>query len=151
MKNKHSLKQYYQQDKLEVGLDEAGRGCLLGPVCVAGVIWLDKDPREDIIIKDSKKYSEKKRTECYDYIKENCIAYSIQMLSNEDIDYMNKSFLFFCFFVLRFCYINILFSSLPVMQGVMRHVHNAQIQMAIGVDGICYAVPACFDSLGKIP
>ena len=65
----------------------------------------------------------------------------------------DKSFAahFFCFFVLRFCYINILFSSLPVMQGVMRHVHNAQIQMAIGVDGICYAVPACFDSLGKIP
>ena len=49
---KTELKQYYQPDKLEVGLDEAGRGCLFGPVCVAGVIWLDEDPRTDIIIKD---------------------------------------------------------------------------------------------------
>ena len=86
---KTELKQYYQPDKLEVGLDEAGRGCLFGPVCVAGVIWLDEDPRKDIIIKDSKKYSEKKRTECYDYIKDNCISYSIQMISNKDIDKKN--------------------------------------------------------------
>ena len=38
-----------------VGIDEAGRGCLLGPVCVAGVIWVDKDPDESMVIKDSKK------------------------------------------------------------------------------------------------
>ena len=51
------LKQYREEGKIEVGLDEAGRGCLLGPVCVAGVIWLDKDPDETIVIKDSKKMS----------------------------------------------------------------------------------------------
>ena len=33
------LKPYYEEDKLEVGIDEAGRGCLFGPVCVASVIW----------------------------------------------------------------------------------------------------------------
>ena len=32
------LKQFYEKDKIEVGIDEAGRGCLLGPVCVAAVI-----------------------------------------------------------------------------------------------------------------
>ena len=59
------LKQYLEKDKLEVGIDEVGRGCLFGPVCVAGVIWLDKDPVDsniykDYFIKDSKKCSEKK-------------------------------------------------------------------------------------------
>ena len=34
-----NLEQYKQKDSIEVGLDEAGRGCLLGPVCVAGVVW----------------------------------------------------------------------------------------------------------------
>ena len=38
------LKQYHKKDDIEVGLDEAGRGCLFGPVCVAGVIWLNEDP-----------------------------------------------------------------------------------------------------------
>ena len=51
---KNILKQYQEEGKLEVGLDEAGRGCLFGPVCVAGVIWLNEDPENCIEIKDSK-------------------------------------------------------------------------------------------------
>ena len=35
------MEQYYERDKLEIGLDEAGRGCLLGPVFTAGVILND--------------------------------------------------------------------------------------------------------------
>ena len=86
------LKQFYEKDKIEVGLDEAGRGCLFGPVCVAGVIWLDEDPIQDdkdYEIKDSKKVSEKKRTLLKDYIKDNAIAYSIQLIHHEDIDKYN--------------------------------------------------------------
>jgi ribonuclease HII len=83
------LKQYREEGKIEVGLDEAGRGCLLGPVCVAGVIWLDKDPDETIVIKDSKKYSEKKRIICNEYILNNCISYSINMVDNNEIDEKN--------------------------------------------------------------
>jgi ribonuclease HII len=86
---KTNLHQYKEENNIEVGLDEAGRGCLLGPVCCAGVIWVLKDPRDDIIIKDSKKYTEKKRIQCYDYIKENCIDSSIQLISNEEIDKKN--------------------------------------------------------------
>ena len=41
------MKQYYEPNKLEVGIDEAGRGSLLGPVCVAAVIMNDIN---DIII-----------------------------------------------------------------------------------------------------
>ena len=55
------LEQFYEPDKIELGLDEAGRGCLFGPVCVAGVIWVNEDPNPDLEIKDSKKMSEKKK------------------------------------------------------------------------------------------
>jgi ribonuclease HII len=48
---------YYEDDKIEVGLDEAGRGCLFGPVFTAGVIW-NGEKNDDII--DSKLISKKK-------------------------------------------------------------------------------------------
>ena len=87
------LKQYLDESKLELGIDEAGRGCLFGPVCVAAVIWpkqdplyLDKEPPE---IKDSKKVSEKKRLVLKDYIETHAIAYSVQFLTHEEIDSMN--------------------------------------------------------------
>ena len=86
------MKQFYEKDKIEVGLDEAGRGCLFGPVCVGAVIWLDEDPIKDdknYEIKDSKKVSEKKRTLLKDYIKDNCIAYNIQLIHHNDIDKYN--------------------------------------------------------------
>jgi len=83
------LKQFYEKDKIEVGLDEAGRGCLFGPVCVAGVIWLDEDPNPELEIRDSKKVSEKKRTLLKDYIKDNAIAYSIVLVDHDDIDKYN--------------------------------------------------------------
>ena len=58
------LKQYLDESKVELGIDEAGRGCLFGPVCVASVIWPKQDPlfndKEPPEIKDSKKVSEKK-------------------------------------------------------------------------------------------
>ena len=83
---KNILKQYQDKDQLEVGLDEAGRGCLFGPVCVAGVTWLDEDPEHCIEIRDSKKCTEKHRLKCYDTIIEHSKAYSIQMIDNDAID-----------------------------------------------------------------
>ena len=84
--SKKELKQYYKEGQLEVGLDEAGRGCLFGPVCVAGVVWLDEDPDPSIQIKDSKKCTEKYRDKCYEYIIDNSIAYSVCMIDNDKID-----------------------------------------------------------------
>ena len=84
--SKKELKQYYKEGQLEVGLDEAGRGCLFGPVCVAGVVWLDEDPEPSIQIKDSKKCTEKYRDKCYEYIIDNSIAYSVCMIDNDKID-----------------------------------------------------------------
>tara|TARA_B100000902_G_scaffold366371_1_gene388093 strand:- start:384 stop:1013 length:630 start_codon:yes stop_codon:yes gene_type:complete len=87
--NKNILQQFHKENQDEVGLDEAGRGCLFGPVCVAGVIWPDKDPDETIILKDSKKCSEKYRNKCYDYIINNAKSYSIQLIHHDEIDKKN--------------------------------------------------------------
>ena len=82
----------YSKDKIEVGLDEAGRGCLAGPVCVASVIW-PKDLNEVEeglpIIKDSKKVSKKNRAILKDYIEANAIDWNVELFSNEKIDNLN--------------------------------------------------------------
>ena len=80
------LKQFYEPDKIELGIDEAGRGCLFGPVCVASVIWLDEDPNPDLEIRDSKKMSEKKRNILRTYILDNSISSSVNFIDNETID-----------------------------------------------------------------
>lgn len=71
------------------GMDEAGRGPLAGPVCVACVIMpLDEN---DIIegINDSKKLSEKKREELFVKIKQKALDYSVVFIDNERIDEIN--------------------------------------------------------------
>lgn len=56
---------YQYEDKVELGIDEAGRGCLFGRVYIAGVILpnniLELVDEEDIVIKDSKKMSKKNK------------------------------------------------------------------------------------------
>jgi len=83
------LEQYFEKDKIELGIDEAGRGCLFGPVVVASVIWSDKDPEPSLEIKDSKKCSVKKRKELREYIEKNAISYSVQFIDNNEIDKNN--------------------------------------------------------------
>ena len=87
------LKQYLDESKIEVGIDEAGRGCLFGPVCVAAVIWPKQDPvfNHNITpeIKDSKKVSEKKRLILKEYIETHALAYSVQFIDHLEIDKTN--------------------------------------------------------------
>ena len=83
------LKKYHTENILEVGIDEAGRGCLFGPVCIGAVILKDSDDPLMNEIKDSKKLSEKKKNILYDFIKNNSIAYSVQFLNHEEIDKYN--------------------------------------------------------------
>ena len=69
------------------GIDEAGRGPLAGPVCVAAVIL---PPHLEIPgLNDSKKLSDKRRRELMPVIKEQAIAYGIGMASHEEIDQIN--------------------------------------------------------------
>lgn len=69
------------------GADEAGRGPLCGPVCCAAVVLPADFECDDI--NDSKKISEKKREKLFELILENAVAYSIQMVSPQEIDEIN--------------------------------------------------------------
>ena len=69
------------------GADEAGRGPLCGPVCCAAVVLKPDFVCDDI--NDSKKISEKKREKLFDIIIENSLAYSIVMVSPQEIDRIN--------------------------------------------------------------
>jgi ribonuclease HII len=71
--------------KYVVGIDEAGRGPLAGPVS-AGAVIIDSNTEIHPFVRDSKKMSEKQREEVFEYIKENCIAYGISMIEPVIID-----------------------------------------------------------------
>ena len=89
-KKKPELKLFYDKDLLEVGIDEAGRGCLSGRVYVGAVI-LPKEIEGDMYkqIKDSKKLSENKRLELFDYIKDYAIDWSVCFKDEKHIDNNN--------------------------------------------------------------
>lgn len=81
------LKAYLNKGVLEAGCDEAGRGCLAGPVFAAAVI-LPKNlklPGLD----DSKKVSERKRNELRLIIEEKALAWSVATCSEQEIDEIN--------------------------------------------------------------
>lgn len=79
--------QYWSQHKSLLGIDEAGRGPLAGPLCVAGVMF--EEGYENPLIYDSKGLSEKKRDMLYDMIIEDAKAFMIVFVSEEDIDRYN--------------------------------------------------------------
>ena len=68
------------------GVDEAGRGPVMGPL-VVGAVYVDDDtPLRELGVKDSKKLSPKRREELYDRIIDAAEGYSIITLSAEEID-----------------------------------------------------------------
>lgn len=71
----------------EAGTDEAGRGCLAGPVTAAAVI-LPRGFRHPLL-NDSKKVSKPNRAKLADYIKESAVCYGIAHVSREVIDDIN--------------------------------------------------------------
>ena len=85
------MKAFCYEDKLEAGMDEAGRGCLAGPVFAAAVIWpKELDPSlEHPKLNDSKKLSKKKREYLRKYIEENAIDFSVAYCTNDEIDDIN--------------------------------------------------------------
>lgn len=94
--NKQQTKQqllnvsYYNDDNIiEIGIDEVGRGPMFGRVYTAAVI-LPKEGFDHSKMKDSKKFhSKKKINEVSEYIKENAIAWSIQWEDEKIIDKIN--------------------------------------------------------------
>ncbi len=81
------LLQYNDKTKIEVGVDEAGRGCLAGSLFAAAVI-LPTDFYHPLL-NDSKKMSEKNRYILRDVIKESAIAWSVAEVTAEEIDEIN--------------------------------------------------------------
>lgn len=73
--------------KLIAGCDEAGRGPLAGPVVAAAAMFDKKIFHKDI--NDSKKLSEKKREELYDWIVDNCLCYGVGIIDHLEIDEIN--------------------------------------------------------------
>lgn len=78
---------HFPSDKIIAGCDEAGRGCLAGPVVAAAVI-LPKGFK-NIILKDSKVLSEKKRDLLRPIIEKQAITWSIGIVSAAEIDKIN--------------------------------------------------------------
>ena len=76
---------YYDENALECGVDEAGRGPLIGRIYAGCCIW-PLDLHTDLI-KDSKKYKNiEDREKAYDYVIDNCIAYGSAYIEATDID-----------------------------------------------------------------
>lgn len=74
-------------DICEAGCDEAGRGCLCGPVCAAAVIL----PQDFVCsqLNDSKQLSEKRRDQLRPIIEESALAWAVAMVSPQEIDEIN--------------------------------------------------------------
>jgi ribonuclease HII len=81
------LKSYMYHNLIEAGCDEAGRGCLAGPVVAAAVI-LPKNFRH-AVLNDSKKLSPKQRYELRDEIINTAIAWNVAFVNNTEIDEIN--------------------------------------------------------------
>ena len=75
---------FWQECFAVTGIDEAGRGPLAGPLCVAGVVFPEGYENPDIY--DSKSVSEKKRDLLYDVIMEDALWFEILIVSEADID-----------------------------------------------------------------
>jgi ribonuclease HII len=114
------MKCYFDEYKIEVGVDEAGAGCLAGPVYAAAVIWSKSSNslKEFLLIKDSKKLSEKQREIAREIIEEHAVSYCITSLDAEYVD--NK---------------NILNSRIDCMHKAIREMKNSPIIDTILVDG----------------
>lgn len=85
--NKNKLLLFLQEGRLEAGCDEAGRGCLAGPVFAAAVI-LPPD-FENSLLDDSKKLSEKQRYALRPVIEEQALAFAVGIVDNHEIDRIN--------------------------------------------------------------
>ena len=81
------LKAYFNKTFREAGCDEAGRGCLAGPVFAAAVI-LPKNYRNKWL-NDSKKLSDKDRYELRPEIESKALAYAVAQVSHTEIDEIN--------------------------------------------------------------
>lgn len=81
------LQQYLIEGRIEAGCDEAGRGCLAGPVTAAAVILPAGWSHE--LINDSKQLTERQREALRPIIEREALAWAVAMVSPQEIDHIN--------------------------------------------------------------
>ena len=81
------MQQFLHPDKIEAGCDEAGRGCLAGPVYAAAVI-LPKDFSNELL-NDSKKLTEAQRYALREVIEREALAWAVGVVTAAEIDEIN--------------------------------------------------------------
>jgi len=82
-----ALQKYFIKNTIEVGTDEAGRGCLAGPVVAAAVIL--PDDFEHPLLNDSKQLTVKQRKILKPFIETHALAFGVAFISEEKIDEIN--------------------------------------------------------------
>jgi ribonuclease HII len=86
------LQKFHTFNQLEAGTDEAGRGCLAGPVTAAAIILnLEELDTDELFnqINDSKQLNEKKRLELQPFLEKNAISYAFAHVYPDEIDKIN--------------------------------------------------------------
>lgn len=78
---------YLEAGRIEAGCDEAGRGCLAGPVFAAAVILPDGYSND--LLNDSKKLTERQRDALRPVIERDALAWAVGVVTNEEIDKIN--------------------------------------------------------------
>ena len=78
---------FYKEGVIEAGCDEAGRGCLAGPVFAAAVV-LPSDFKNEML-NDSKQLTEKKRYLLREVIEREALAWAVGIVDNKEIDKIN--------------------------------------------------------------
>jgi len=81
------LLNYYHKNTTEAGCDEAGRGCLAGPVFAAAVILPDNFKNE--LLNDSKKLNEKQRYRLREIIEKEALSWAVAQVDAAEIDKIN--------------------------------------------------------------
>lgn len=81
------LKPFFQDKDIEAGCDEAGRGCLAGPVFAAAVILPKKFSHP--LLNDSKQVAENDRNELRKIIEKEAVAFAVASVSSGEIDSIN--------------------------------------------------------------
>lgn len=81
------LQSFYLKEGIEAGCDEAGRGCLAGPVVAAAVILPKNYKNKDL--NDSKKLNVKQRNKLRIQIEKDAVAYAVSFVNQEKIDQIN--------------------------------------------------------------
>ncbi len=87
MKSKKTLLSFHTAGLIEAGCDEAGRGCLAGPVVAAAVI-LPKNWKNSLL-NDSKQLTKKQRNTLKTIIEKEAISYAVHFVSEKEIDRIN--------------------------------------------------------------